>query len=173
MVRTLFEPWSIFTWFWRPTQTLEGEGTNLIVVSPWGPRSTHQLKITFQLSLTHKNTNKHHTHTSVACVVECCWPKCELVIQLIFPCKIIFLQFDEIITKSYSKFNIFSSLESTNFQITSIKSYSFTKCFPPIRRLVNPQNLTCKLSYSNFAIYPCYFHSKFLDLIEKHVIVIN
>jgi hypothetical protein len=122
---------------------------------------------------TQTNTTHTHTHTSVACVVECCWPKCELVIQLIFPCKIIFLQFDEIITKSYSKFNIFSSFESTNFQITFIKSYSFTKCFPPIRRLVNPQNLTCKLSYSNFAIPLLLSFKVSLDLIEKQVIIIN
>ncbi len=69
-----------------------------------------------------------------------------------------FLQF-EIITKTYSKIQCLLSLESPNFQITFIKSYSLAKG-------LNPQIWLASYP-TQIGHTPCYFHSKFLDLIEK------
>jgi hypothetical protein len=60
-------------------------------------------------------------NTSVACV---CWPKCELITQLIFPFKTIFGNLIEFLMKKIFKFQYLPNLRSNFFQITFIKSYS-------------------------------------------------
>ncbi len=150
---------------------LESEGTNLIVCFTLRPYIYTSTQNYISIII---YTNKHHTHTHThtqKCNM-CCWSKCELVIQLSFSLQNHFLQFDEIITKTYSKLNISWALSLQISKSPLLNPIHSFKDFPPTWRVINPQIW--------LASYPtqightlCYFHSKFLDFIEKHVIVIN